>query len=230
MRPLAWVGSIHICRAGVIINSPFFQKCLVWLINFRGILPLTKCTTFYIHFNNWVCRQPGSWPGLRRGWMTSEYSGGTVASAGRVLLIPLGSFWALHPAAGYTQQMLFLKTLGLKIKPLVLDYKAKLTSGSFPPCLKPSSSSRFLTPPASAECSGVCSLRQVSLSPVSFLVRMGGTFLGRKKNTTTRHIVINDCQTYIREFGQDITCLPNRAIKTIWILCEYLGVGRNFGD
>lgn len=147
--------------------------------------------------------------------MTSKYPGGTVVLEVTVLLTPQGRSRALHPAAGYIPQMRFLKTLSLNIKHLALDYKAKQTSGSFLLCLKSSLSSRFL------HSTDVCrTLRDLlaeagPLGPVCFVVRMGGTFLGRNKNNTAQHILISNCQTSIRESGLDIARLPNRAIETI---------------
>lgn len=67
------------------------------------------------------------------------------------------------------------------------------------------------------------------LHSVSFLVRMSGTSLGRKRNNTP-HIFTSNCQKHIREFGLDVTCLPHRVVETIWIPHEYLGGRRNFGD
>ena len=75
---------------------------------------------------------------------------------------------------------------------------------------------------------GLCWLRQGPLCSVSFLVRVGGTSLGRKRNNA-QHIFISNCRKYIREFGLDITCLPNQAIEITCILCEYLDSGRYFG-
>lgn len=124
-------------------------------------------------------------------------------------------------AAGYTTQMRFLKTLSLNKKHLALDYKAKQTSGSFLLCLKSSLSSRFL------HSTNVCrTLRDLlaeagPLGPAPFVVRMGGTFLGRNKNNTTQRILISNCQACIRESGLDIARLPNWAIwnhlDSLWI-------------
>lgn len=114
-----------------------------------GILPLTKCAIFDVHFKHGV-QITGFADSLAaglapwRGGMTSECPGGTMVSEATVLLIPQGRSRALHPAAGYTPQMRFFKTLSLKIKHLALDYRAKQTSGSFLLCLKSSWSSRFL--------------------------------------------------------------------------------------
>lgn len=192
---------IHMGRPGVIINGPFFQRYLVWMISSTGILPLTKWTIFNVHFKPCVqitgsADSPAAGLALWRGGMTSEYPGGTVVSEVTVLLTHWGRSRALHPAAGYTPQMRFLKTLSLNIKHLALDYKTKQTSGSFPLCLKSSLSSRLLHP------TNVCrTLRDLlaeagPLGPGPFLVRMGGTFLGRNKNNTAQYILISSCQTY----------------------------------
>lgn len=115
--------------------------------------------------------------------------------------------------------------MSLKIKHLALNYKAKQTSGS-------SLSQVFVVvkiPPLHQHLGDLLA-EAGPLGPVSFLVRMGGTFLGRNKNNTAQHILISNCQTYIRESGLGIARLPRGAIETIRILCEYLSVGRHFGD
>ena len=127
--------------------SPFFQKCLVWMINYLGILPITKCTIFNLHFKHCV-QITGSADSLavglvlQRGGMTPEYPGGLVVSEVTVLLIPLSRSWA-HGCI-WQMRFFFFFNFGLERKQLVLEYKATQTSGSVLPCLRSSASSRFL--------------------------------------------------------------------------------------
>lgn len=87
--------SIRMGRPGVIINGPFFQRHLVWIISSTGILPLTKWPIFNVHFKPYVqitgsADSPAAGLAPWRGGMTSEYPGGTVVSEVTVLLTPRG--------------------------------------------------------------------------------------------------------------------------------------------
>lgn len=98
--PVCLAGFIHICWPGVIINSTTLPKSLVWMMNYTGVLLVTKCTMFDVHckYRVQITGSAGSLAvglALQRGETTSEHTGGMWFSEATVLLIPRGRSWAL---------------------------------------------------------------------------------------------------------------------------------------
>lgn len=145
--PVCLAGFIRICWPGVIINSTTLPKSLVWMMNYTGVLLVTKCTMFDVHckYRVQITGSAGSLAfslALQRGETTSEHTGGMWFSEATH---PPGQVLSFAPRCQlHTLQMKFLKTVGLKIRHSALEYKAKETSGSLLPCLTSSFSSRFL--------------------------------------------------------------------------------------